>query len=197
MLYKPRSLQPKILEFEKFFKVILLLGARQVGKNTLLKHLFPHLKMVVFDPLQYLYGAGQDPDLFLRNFPSPLILDEVQYIPELLAALKRKVDLSEKKGQYLLTGSQNFQILKNKAESLAGRVGILQLHEFTYQELNDRGTQPCWVAHYLTDPVKFFANAAGKETQEESLTSYIWRGSLPGIFLFPDSLIQGYTNYQK
>lgn len=91
--------------------------------------------MVLFDPLQDLYNARSDPDLFLNNFPSPLILDEVQYVPELLPALKRRVDVSEEKGQYFLTGSQNLSMLKTVAESMAGRVGVLPLEGFTPEEM--------------------------------------------------------------
>ncbi|MFS8563088.1 MAG: AAA family ATPase [Rhabdochlamydiaceae bacterium] len=66
----------------------------------------------------------EDPGLFLNSFPAPLILDEVQYVPELLPSLKRKMDQSDKKGQYFLTGSQNFSVLKTIAESMAGRVAV-------------------------------------------------------------------------
>jgi predicted AAA+ superfamily ATPase len=68
--------------------------------------------MVVFDPVIDLHNARQDPDLFLNAFPSPVILDEVEFVPEVLAAIKRRIDLSDKKGQYFLTGSQNFNVLK-------------------------------------------------------------------------------------
>lgn len=113
-----------ILEGAKYFKAILLVGARQTGKSTLLSHLFPQIKTIVFDPIQDLYKARQDPDLFLDSFTPPIILDEIQYVPELLSALKRKMDHSEQKGQYFLTGSQNFSMLKTVAESMAGRIAI-------------------------------------------------------------------------
>ena len=69
------------------FKGVLVTGARQVGKSTLLAHAFPDSKCVTFDPIQDLYGARRDPDLFLDNFPAPLVLDEIQFAPELLPAL--------------------------------------------------------------------------------------------------------------
>ena len=121
MQYLPRHLEKQILEASKYFKGLLLLGARQAGKSTLLTHLFPKIKAVVFDPIQDLYQARKDPELFLASFPAPLILDEVQYVPELLPALKRKMDQQEAKGQYFLTGSQNFSVLRTIAESMAGR----------------------------------------------------------------------------
>ena len=92
MRYHSRRLEEAILSASKYFKIVLLLGARQTGKSTLLKHLLPHAKRVVFDPIQDRYDVRKDPDQFLNLFPSPLILDEVQFAPELLSSLKRKVD---------------------------------------------------------------------------------------------------------
>jgi len=86
--YRHRHIESKLLEYSKYFKAVLVTGARQVGKSTLLSHLLPGMKTFVFDPVQDHYGARRDPDLFLENFPPPLILDEIQYVPELLPALK-------------------------------------------------------------------------------------------------------------
>jgi predicted AAA+ superfamily ATPase len=105
VVYKKRGLEERLLSFAEHFKVVLLTGARQVGKSTLLARLFPEVRRFVFDPLQDLYGARRDPDLFLDQFPPPLILDEIQYAPELLPSIKRRVDESGKPGDYLLSGS--------------------------------------------------------------------------------------------
>ena len=93
MNYKKRIYEPLIKELAKLFKIIFLVGARQVGKSSLLAHLFPKTKTVVFDPVQDLYNVRKNPDLFLKNFPAPLILDEIQLVPELLPSLKRFADL--------------------------------------------------------------------------------------------------------
>lgn len=159
MAYLPRHIEAQLLESAKHFKAILLLGARQVGKSTLLTHLFPHLKCIVFDPIQDLFNARQDPDFFLNAFPAPLILDEVQYVPELLPALKRKIDLSHAKGQYFLTGSQNFSMLRTVAESMAGRVAIFHLENFTPQEILGKGRQEGWIPKYLQNPGNFYAES--------------------------------------
>src|ERR1051325_11645252 len=110
-MYLTRQFEEKVRIYAKYFKVVLILGARQVGKSTLLTHVFPNLKHVVFDPVDDKFSVRSDPDLFLQNFPSPIILDEVQYVPELLGAIKRIVDESEDKGQYFLTGSHNLMML--------------------------------------------------------------------------------------
>ena len=93
MKYRPRIAENKIKNFAANSKVVLVTGARQAGKSTLLKHSFPDHKTVVFDIYTDLYGARKDPDLFLNNFPAPLILDEIQNAPELTSAIKRRVDL--------------------------------------------------------------------------------------------------------
>lgn len=136
MNYLYRQAEEKVSSYARFFKVVAILGARQVGKSSLLKHLYPDCKYITFDPIQDLYGARKDPDLFLQNFKPPLILDEIQYAPELIPAIKRFADLNNNPGQYFITGSQNISVLKNISESLAGRVGIVKLGGMTGAELN-------------------------------------------------------------
>lgn len=187
-MYHKRLIERKFREYAAHFKVVLILGARQVGKSTLLDHVFPDLKKIVFDPVQDLFGARQDPELFLNTFPTPLILDEIQYAPELLPAIKRRVDLSEKKGQYFLTGSQNLNLLKSVAESMAGRVGILHLDGMTLSELKETVTEPSWLDTYLSQPEKFLLNLPAKD----NLPLRLWRGSLPGTLELPDNLIPSY-----
>ena len=144
MNYLERHLEQRLLRHAKSFKTVLVAGARQVGKSTLLEHVFPNVRQVVFDPVQDLYGARSDPDQFLETFGSPLILDEVQYAPELLPALKRRVDRFDEAGQYFLTGSQNLAVLRNVSESLAGRVGILRLDGLTPAEQVEEASAPSW-----------------------------------------------------
>ncbi len=186
MNYKHRFLEEKIVEASKYFKVILVVGARQVGKSTLLNHLFPHVKTIVFDPVQDLYGARRDPDLFLESFPPPLILDEVQFVPELLTALKRRVDLSEAKGQYFLTGSQNLSMMRTVSESMAGRVAIIHLENFMLQETLGLDNSSAWLPHYLDNPAEFFLKGFVKKTPW-NLVEFLWRGTFPGTLEFPNT----------
>lgn len=192
MNYLSRHLEPQILESAKHFKSILLLGARQAGKSTLLTHLFPQIKCIVFDPIQDIYGARQDPDLFLESFSAPLILDEVQYVPQLLAALKRKMDKSELKGQYFLTGSQNFSMLKTVAESMAGRVAVFHLDNFTPLEMIGRGQEQGWVIDYLTHPETFYHNRKTLPSSFFSLVEFLFRGAFPGTSGMPTTQISRY-----
>ena len=192
MEYKQRHIEAKLKETAQYFKIVLVLGARQVGKSTLLHHTFPKAPVILFEPLQDLYNVRSDPDLFLNHFPSPLILDEVQYVPELLAALKRRVDASDKMGQYFLTGSQNFSVLKNIAESMAGRVGILHLDGLTPEEMLGQGDKIGWLAAYLKDPASLHTHLQGTYKEFSNLAHFLWRGTYPGTLSMPDSSMATY-----
>ena len=191
MNYRPRHIETKLRAYAEHFKIVLVVGARQTGKSTLLRNVFPQLKVVVFDPIQDLYGARRDPDLFLNNFPPPIILDEIQYVPELLPAIKRAADATEKNGQYFLTGSQNLSVLKSVAESMAGRVGILQLDSMTPEEIEGEGAAPVWLDDYLAhpeSPATILTPVAG----DSSLLRTLWRGGMPGLLDMPDHLVPDY-----
>lgn len=120
------------------FKVLLVTGPRQTGKTTLLKNLKPeNMGYVTLDDTVLRKQAQEDPMLFLEEHPAPLFIDEVQYAPNLFSYIKIKVDNSDKRGMYWLTGSQQFNLMKNASESLAGRVGIVNLNTFTYSEIEE------------------------------------------------------------
>ncbi len=192
MNYRNRHAEKRLLHLRSYFKVVLVTGARQVGKSTLLSRLLPEVKTIVFDPIQDLYGARQDPDLFLDNFPPPLVLDEVQFVPELLPALKRRVDRLDSPGQYFLTGSQNLGMLRSVAESMAGRVGILPLDGMTAYELSGWGNKDGWLPAYLDAPESLLDLAAGTITPLRYLAHFLWRGTLPGLLDAPDTIVPDY-----
>ena len=117
------------------FKVLLVTGPRQVGKTTLLLSLKPdNMEYITLDDEVLRRQAMEDPKLFLEEHPAPLLIDEVQYAPQLFSYIKINVDKEEKNGMYWLTGSQQFHLMNNVSESLAGRVGIVSLNSFTYAE---------------------------------------------------------------
>lgn len=116
------------MDISKQFPVVMLTGARQVGKTTLLKMLDPSRRFITLDDPIVRKLAVSDPALFLQTYQPPVIIDEFQYAPQLLEHIKLTVDARpEEMGLYWLTGSQQFQLMKNVGESLAGRVGILSL----------------------------------------------------------------------
>lgn len=132
-MYQERYLQDQVIKLSKTFPIVLLTGARQVGKTTLLKHLSEQSSLlrhryVSLDEFETRSLAKNDPGLFLQQYPAPLVIDEIQYAPQLFPYLKAEVDRHNMKmGMYWLTGSQQFHLMKNVSESLAGRVGILKL----------------------------------------------------------------------
>lgn len=135
-MYIKRTSEDVIQKLSKQFKVVLVTGARQVGKSTLLKHCDENRNYVSLDDLSERELAINEPKLFLETHKAPLIIDEIQYAPELLSYIKLIVDKSDKKGQYWLTGAQQFHLMKNVSESLAGRVGILDLMGLSLVELS-------------------------------------------------------------
>ncbi len=172
------------------FKTVLIVGARQVGKSTLLSHCFPEYKHITFDGLTDDFGAKADPTLFLNNFPPPIILDEIQYCPQLLAPIKRYVDERNEKGLYLFTGSQNLNTLKNAAESMAGRVGIMQLDALSFSEIAQQPQN--FLECYLTDPHMLIKNYEGNLQLDKTLYEMIWRGGMPDIVSLDQQDINDY-----
>jgi predicted AAA+ superfamily ATPase len=125
------------------FPVMMLTGARQVGKTTLLGLAAePDRQVVTLDDPLLLEQARREPELFLQRFPAPLLIDEVQYAPGLLPLIKQRVDRERLPGRYWLTGSQSFHLMKGVSESLAGRVAVLQLHGLSAAELDQRPHPP-------------------------------------------------------
>lgn len=190
-MWYDRHLQTKIQGMARNFKIVLLIGARQVGKSSLLSHLFPQLPHITFDPYLDQYGAKADPDQFLKNFPPPIILDEIQYVPQLISAIKRFADRSDAKGQYFLTGSQNFSLLKNAAESLAGRAGILEINGLTYFEQTKR-VDSHWLSAYLQTPEEIIA--VTKADAQESIYDKIWMGQLPALMTMESDFVVDYLS---
>lgn len=147
--YKTRTIEKSLNSLIGNCPVIMITGPRQVGKTTLLNHLVATSKekinYVSLDNILIRSQAVEDPEMFLRNYETPLIIDEFQYAPELLSYIKIKVDNARKNEMfgdkkevgtlYYLTGSQVFQTMKGVSESLAGRIGILDLYGFSTREL--------------------------------------------------------------
>lgn len=136
MEYISRQIEKTILRASRGFKVVFLGGPRQVGKTTVLKHLSKktNRQYVTLDDLEERELAKKDPALFLTQHKPPIIIDEAQYAPELFSVIKMIVDESDERGQFWLTGSQQFNLIKNIQESLAGRVAILDILGLSRQE---------------------------------------------------------------
>lgn len=131
-----RNAEDTIKNLNDTFKVVLVTGPRQVGKTTLLKKMMPKdMTYITLDDEILREQARTNPKGFLEENSGRLFIDEVQYAPNLLSYIKINVDNSNETGQYWLTGSQQFHLMKNVSESLAGRVGILNLNSLSYNEI--------------------------------------------------------------
>lgn len=131
-----RTAEKRIRHAVRTRPVVVLTGARQTGKTSTLRHLFPDYEFVSLDLPTEAEQAEREPHLFLERHPAPLIIDEVQYAPGLFRHLKAAVDRDRaKNGQFLLTGSQKFALMKNVSESLAGRAEIIELGTLSLEEI--------------------------------------------------------------
>lgn len=182
MQNRQRLLAARLLGLTRQFPIVVISGARQVGKTTLATMVLPEWRFVTFDPSIDIGAARADPDLFLDNHPPPIILDEIQYAPELVSAIKRRVDRSKKPGQYLLTGSQQWGVLHSISESLAGRAVFLDLEGFSLVELAGDVREEHWLGRYLHSPeefVKFQLRGTPRRPPRRTLFEQLWRGFLP------------------
>ena len=174
-----RTLEQAILEASASFKVILLTGPRQVGKTTLLQEVQTSSRSyVTLDDLNMRLAAQQDPASFLDRLELPVLIDEVQYAPNLFPYIKMVVDKKKQNGLFWLTGSQQFDMMKNVTESLAGRVAILHLQGISLAEEQGRADDPPFLPN--------LALLTSRQKSAQSLTlpevyHKIWRGAYPDM----------------
>lgn len=190
-MYLTRLVEEPLIAAAREFPVLALVGARQTGKSTTLRRLFLDThQYVTFDDISNREAARRDPELFLSNFLGPTIFDEIQYAPELMPALKRRVDESPRPGHYLLTGSQQLHLVRGLRETLAGRVLLLQLHPLTAWERAGFGAQRHWLTRWVSEGARPLL-AAEPSTDFSPLRELI-RGGLPGLIGKSDRFLPGY-----
>ena len=201
MAYIHRTLEQKIMDISRDYSCLLLIGPRQVGKTTMLEHLMKGSarRKVTLDDAENRRLAQSDPALFLEMHPAPVLIDEVQYAPQLFSYIKINVDNGAAPGSYWLTGSQAFQMMELAQESLAGRTAIVHMSALSQSELYGDGT---------TEPLSI--NPEKLNHRKEHLSSCnsvemferIWSGGMPGHRsgrytdrdVFYSSYIQTYIN---
>ncbi len=144
-MYIHRIMETKLKYLSEHFPVVMVCGARQVGKTTLLNQIKEErgeIRYVTLDYPRIRTLAREDPELFLQQYQTPLIIDEIQYATELLPYIKIRSDQKQQNGLYYLTGSQMFHMMKNVGESLAGRVGGLSMYSLSRAEIEGRQSIP-------------------------------------------------------
>jgi len=157
----PRILNSHLAQAWKQFPVVVMTGARQVGKTTLARNFLPEAGYITLDVPAEAERARLSPAEFFQPHARPLILDEVQYAPSLFRQLKLMVDQDRRPGQYLVTGSQSFSLMAGVTESLAGRCAILTMPALSLPELPDA-------------------------TNLASIDSFLWRGGYPELWQKPE-----------
>ncbi|MGI6728313.1 MAG: ATP-binding protein [Anaerovoracaceae bacterium] len=186
-MYIKRAIEDSILKISKSFPVLLVTGPRQVGKTTLLRQLAePERVYVSLDDPDVRFLAKSDPALFMQRYVPPIIIDEIQYAPEILPYIKLSVDHSGNKGDFWLTGSQMFHMMKNISESLAGRVGIVNLLGLSNSEINGVVSEP-----FTTSPNRLMSRI--KSVNKMGLPEIyerIFRGGMPALHVNNDINIE-------
>jgi len=181
-MYLSRTLESFATTAAEQFPVLLVTGARQVGKTTFLRHLSEKERAYVTldDPL-LLDLAKRDPALFFQRFRPPVLIDEIQYAPELLRYIKMEVDRAGRSNLFWLTGSQHFHLMKGVSESLAGRVAVVHLLGFSRREIVGQSSQS---RPFMPTPSEIADRKPGGGSLDlRELYSLIWRGSFPAIAL--------------
>ncbi|MBR2024465.1 MAG: ATP-binding protein, partial [Clostridia bacterium] len=176
-----------------FFKAVLVTGARQVGKTTMLKHLASgtNRTYVTLDNLMARELAKSDPVLFFQTYKPPILIDEVQKAPELFEQIKIICDESDETGLVWLTGSQQYGMMQKVRETLAGRIGILELYGMSQREKNGR---------IFDEDLDFSLEALQKRQQSVEkndvikVFAHIWEGGMPQVLGVDEELRQEYYN---
>ena len=179
MKYIHRSLEKIVLEVSKEYPVVLVTGPRQVGKTTMLQKLMEktNRSYISLDDLNDRNLAKTDPELFLQLHKPPILIDEVQYAPELFTYIKIHVDKNGNPGDFWLTGSQIFKLMRGVQESLSGRVALLSLSSLSQAEINGGNSTP-----FLLDTDLLLARKKErKEADTTDIFKRIFAGSMPAI----------------
>ncbi len=191
MVYITRELERKFLKLNGFFKVILVTGARQVGKTTMLKHLAEgsDRTYVSLDNMMVRKLAQSDPVLFFQTYKPPILIDEVQKAPELFEQIKVICDETDEKGLIWLTGSQQYSMMKKVRETLAGRIGILELYGLSQREKNRLVFEE--ELDFSLETLQARQRIAPKNNVVD-VFNHIWEGGMPQVCGVDDELRQEY-----
>ncbi len=191
--YIPRLAESKFMEISSQFPVAFLCGPRQCGKTTMLKHLCEgeNRSYVSLADRGERLLAEEDPCLFIEIHKTPIIIDEIQYVPSLLEYIKTVVDKNHIPGEFWLISSVDYIYMKNVRESLAGRIGILNMYPLTLQEINHQTYQI---------PVDFSVTNLMSLSNDyhlsvEDVFEHIYRGGLPELYTNNNNPKDYYSNY--
>jgi hypothetical protein len=194
-MYINRHIEETVRNISKMFGAILITGPRQAGKTTLLKKVTKNIAYITLDDPIMLQSAKEEAGTFFKDNPPPLFVDEIQYAPNLFPYIKMIIDSEHKEGQFYLSGSQRFVMMKNVAESLAGRLGIIELLGLSLREITGVKFDEPFI------PTSEYFTARRKDLQETSykdIWNMIYKGSMPQMYAKSDmDWIVFYGSYVK
>lgn len=177
MAYIYRAISDIVKKRVQSSKCLLLTGARQVGKSTLIKHQFADYNRVSFDDKMTRLQAKEEPKLFFINNPRPLFIDEVQKESSILEDVKALVDESDERGQFIFSGSQKLELMKGMSESLAGRVSVMELSGLSLREIHNIRFNK----HFV--PTTEYISEREKELKEyDDIWELVHKGSYPELY---------------
>ena len=191
-MYINRALEKRILEASEQFRALIVTGPRQVGKTTLLKHLSESERKYVTldDPIER-EAALNEPALFLERNEPPVLIDEIQYAPNLLPYIKMHVDTHKRKGDFWLTGSQKFHLMKGVSESLAGRIAVIEMHGLSQSEIDGKESEP-----FICDHAVMSERLKVRETKNlAEIYERIFNGSMPEAYTGNFNRNEYYSGY--
>lgn len=191
-MYIPRAAEATVLNISNTFPVLLVTGPRQAGKSTMLQKLAGEERTIVtLDDMDVRLLAKTDPALFMQRYRPPIIIDEIQYAPELLPYIKMEADRSQCNGGWWLTGSQPFHLMKNVSESLAGRVGVVNLLGLSTSEIEGVPSEP-----FTMDINRLMGRLSVARKQGlNDVFDRIFKGSMPKLYM--DSAIDREVYYRS
>ena len=190
MAYIHRAITEILEKRIKSTKCVLVTGARQVGKSTLIKHQYPNFNKANFDDRLTRLQAKEEPKLFFLNNPCPLFIDEVQKESEILEEIKLRIDESEEMGLFILSGSQKLELMKGISDSLAGRVAITELTGLSLREIFNINFNK----HFV--PTEEYLKSRESEIKKYSdLWKIIHRGSYPELYNSQREWQEYYSSY--
>lgn len=179
MVYIKRDIEEKIISLSKEYSCILITGQRQVGKTTVLRQLMDERReYVTLDNMDERSLAKRDPAMFLQIHSTPIMIDEVQYAPELFSYIKMDIDKGAAPGNYWLAGSQAFKLMELAQESLAGRVAILHMSSLSQHEIYGSGECTPFTLDLSTLKKREKTNTPADISE---IYNRIWKGSMPSL----------------
>ncbi|MBI5873714.1 MAG: ATP-binding protein [Candidatus Omnitrophica bacterium] len=183
-MYSSRLLEKTLKNAVASFPAVFVGGPRRSGKTTLVRHILKKYNYVLLDELDVRSFAAEDPKGFLDKYHPPVVIDEIQNVPQLLSYIKARIERDKKPGQWIITGSQQWALMKGISETLAGRIAILHLYPFVLTEIQKNPTnQPGDTGQFL----EYLTRTTSLPSHRAELGKWVLEGGYPEVVFGKDS----------